>query len=84
MGDHCQNLSCWYCMLVEKGFDLILTFSTQMVNAGATKVSELFEDSTNITFFFENVEKAGKPNENKNPRNSKTIMKGCTVLKMFE
>ena len=71
-------------MLIEKGFDLILTFSTQMVNAGATKISELFEDSTNITFFFENVEKAGKPKENKNPRKSITIIKGCTLLKMFE
>ena len=71
-------------MFIEKGFDLILTFSTQMVNAGATKISELFEDSTNITFFFENVEKAGKPKENKNPRNSITIIKGCTLLKMFE
>ena len=54
-----------------------------MVNAGATKISELFEDSTNITFFFENVEKAGKPKENKNPRNSKTIIKGCTLLNIF-
>ena len=55
-----------------------------MVNAGATKISELFEDSTNITFFFENVEKAGKPKENKNPRKSKTIIKGLMLLKMFE
>ena len=52
-----------------------------MVNAGATKISELFEDSTNITFFFENVEKAGKPKENKNPRKSKTIIKGCMLGK---